>query len=256
MTRKVFAITGILVLLLVSLFTSVAAQSGTDPEAAPTVSPTDDLTKAAPLAGTKFFTHPVVQILSAYFDREKQETVVPTDPNTPSGTETPVPTEEVETSELGLGPVGEQIAAYHEAGMGFGVLVKIYAMAEASEAACAAMPAEGATPEGAVQEGTPAETECVPVTAEELVTAFNSGTGMGALFKEYGKPALLGVGHVKHALKNQDQQTTETLESSDESTQSVDAQTDTKGKKPDKEKQNNGKGANNKNKDKGKGSNK
>jgi hypothetical protein len=39
------------------------------------------------------------------------------------------------------------------------------------------------------------------VTVDELVTAVKGGTGMGTLFKQYGKPALLGVGHVKKALK-------------------------------------------------------
>jgi len=64
---------------------------------------------------------------------------------------------------------GEQIAAYHEQGIGFGVLVKLYAMASA-------LP---------------------DVTVDDLVAAFQSGTGMGELFQEFGRPSILGVGHVR-----------------------------------------------------------
>ena len=62
-----------------------------------------------------------------------------------------------------------QIGAYHDDGMGLGVLVKLYAMAEAFG---------------------------VPV--DELITRFKAGEGIGQLFKDenLGKPDLLGVGHV------------------------------------------------------------
>jgi hypothetical protein len=70
--------------------------------------------------------------------------------------------------------VGGEIAAYHDDGMGFGVLVKLYAIAGASESG---------------------------VSVEDLVGMFKDGMGMGQLFKEYGKPGLLGVGHVRKALK-------------------------------------------------------
>ncbi len=77
---------------------------------------------------------------------------------------------------------GDDIAAYHEDGMGFGVLVKLYQMAAESQEAC--LDAE----------------EACGVTVEELIAAFQSGQGMGQLFKEYGKPSMLGVGHVRKAL--------------------------------------------------------
>jgi hypothetical protein len=77
---------------------------------------------------------------------------------------------------------GDDIAAYHEDGMGFGVLVKLYQMAAESQEACL-----------------DAEDAC-GVTVEELVEAFQSGQGLGQLFKEYGKPSMLGVGHVRKAL--------------------------------------------------------
>lgn len=182
MTRKTLAICGILIVLLVSTFGAASAQDGTTPEPTPVVDPTEE----APPAGARFFTHPVVQLLSAYFDREKEGADLPTDPDAlldENG--------EGEESESGLGPIGEQIAAYHEQGMGFGVLVKIFAMAEAIQAACPDQPAEGDSPEAG----------CQAVSADELVTTFKSGGGMGALFKTYGKPALMGVGHVKKELK-------------------------------------------------------
>lgn len=80
---------------------------------------------------------------------------------------------------------GDEIAAYHADGMGFGALVKLYALAEASQEACA-----------------DADEPCgVPV--EKLVLAFRSGTGFGELFKEYGKPSMLGVGHVRKIVRSQ-----------------------------------------------------
>lgn len=80
---------------------------------------------------------------------------------------------------------GDEIDAYHEEGMGFGVLAKLYAMAAELQEACAAA-------------GT---ANLCTVTATELVEAFQSGMGMGQLFKEYGKPAIRGVGHVKQQTK-------------------------------------------------------
>ncbi len=90
-----------------------------------------------------------------------------------------------------LAQVSDQIAAYHEEGMGFGVLVKLYAIAQEQAANC-----QTATPE--------AGTTCP--TVEELVALFQSGVGMGQIFKDYGKPDKLGVGHVRQEL-NQDKVT-------------------------------------------------
>lgn len=79
----------------------------------------------------------------------------------------------------GDGGFVHDIAAYHDDGLGFGVLVKLYAMAAALEEACA-----------------DAEEPC-GATVDELVAAFQSGMGLGDLMKEYGKPAILGIGHVR-----------------------------------------------------------
>lgn len=70
--------------------------------------------------------------------------------------------------------VSEEIEALHAEGFGFGVLVKLFAIAAESEG---------------------------EVTVEELLEAFASGTGIGELFQEFGKPSIVGVGHVIQAEK-------------------------------------------------------
>ncbi len=87
---------------------------------------------------------------------------------------------------------GDEIAAYHEDGWGFGQLVKIYAIAAEAGEACA-----GAGPQATLE----SDVDFCGVTVEGLLAEFESGGGFGALFKEYGKPALLGVGHIRNADK-------------------------------------------------------
>ena len=117
---------------------------------------------------------------------------------------------EVETGDDGgyvLPDISEEIEAYHEMGLGYGELVKIYAIAAESQAACeaeeeAAEGTDGATEEPAATEEPGGEVTEEPcgVTVEELAEMLLSGTDMGTLFELYGKPALLGVGHVRQAL--------------------------------------------------------
>ncbi len=84
--------------------------------------------------------------------------------------------------------VGDKIAQYHDDGIGFGVLVKLYAMSVEAQEACAES--------GAVDDPT------CGITVEELVAQIqNEGLGMGELFEIYGKPAMLGVGHVRQELR-------------------------------------------------------
>lgn len=78
--------------------------------------------------------------------------------------------------------VSDRIAAYHDQGIGFGVLVKLYFLASA-QPACV----------------NPASAECA-AAVQALVDEFKGGAGMGQLFKKYGKPAGLGVGHVRNGL--------------------------------------------------------
>jgi hypothetical protein len=81
-----------------------------------------------------------------------------------------------------LAGVGDDIAAYHDSGLGFGELVKLYAIvAECEENA----------------------EETCDLTVEFLVGEVQGGMGMGELFALYGKPSLLGVGHVRQALRDQ-----------------------------------------------------
>lgn len=113
--------------------------------------------------------------------------------------------------------VCDEVTAYHEEGMGWGVLTKLYAIAAESLEAC-----DG-------------ESDC-GLSVEELVEMFNSGTGMGQLFKEYGKPAQLGVGHLRKAVNCQS-------EESEDSTATADNNGKGKGKNKDKSgKSNNGNG--------------
>ena len=79
---------------------------------------------------------------------------------------------------------GDQIAMYHDDGMGFGVLVKLFAMAMEPQEGCE----------------DPAGCE---LDIEALVAAFEEG-GMGALFKEFGKPEFLGVGHVRKEVSGEE----------------------------------------------------
>ena len=84
---------------------------------------------------------------------------------------------------------GDEIAAYHDEGIGFGVLVKLYAMADEAQEACAELGA--------------ADDPACGISVEELVVQFQSeGLGMGELFQLYGKPAMTGVGHIRQDLRD------------------------------------------------------
>ncbi len=88
-----------------------------------------------------------------------------------------------EDGSVGIVDVGDRIAAYHEDGLGFGVLVKLFGIASQADEACQAGDTGGAC----------------DVTIESLISAFQSGMGLGELFQLYGRPSLLGVGHVRQA---------------------------------------------------------
>jgi hypothetical protein len=203
--RKTLSIWGMIVLMLASVVGTAAAQSGTDPTAVPTSQP----------AEPTLYLHPIVQVLSAYFGRTTRPmmpTPTPTETATvdPSASPTPVTSEtptETPTAIPVMGPdeFAAQIAKYHEEGMGFGELVKLYAMAEASVEACVKQAAAATT-----TVADPTQPACEAVTVEQLVSEVQGGAGMGQLFKEYGKPALLGVGHVKKAMQNLEAQATPT----------------------------------------------
>lgn len=95
-------------------------------------------------------------------------------------------------SDGNLQQVSDKIAYYHDVEhMGFGVLTKLYAIAEQELEKCPP-PAEGE------------EASCTPATVEELVDLFQSGVGMGQIFKEYGRPDKTGVGHVRQDLSGKE----------------------------------------------------
>ncbi|MBN1310604.1 MAG: hypothetical protein JXB30_04225 [Anaerolineae bacterium] len=107
--------------------------------------------------------------------------------------------------------IGEQIEEYRAMGIGYGELVKIYAIAAESQEACAAEAEDEVaeqTEDGAAEDANTANTgdaapvieEPCGVTVDELVAMLLNGADMGELFRLFGKPALLGVGHVRQAL--------------------------------------------------------
>lgn len=188
-----------MIVLLLGAVVGTAAAQTPEPTAVPTSQPAEPTT----------YVHPIVQILAAYFGRESRPTLAtPTPTETPTVDPSATPTETpTVTPVVGSEEFAKQIALYHDEGMGFGVLVKLYAMAEASTEACVKLqptPGPTADPNQPAASPTvePTQPACVPVTVDELVSEFQGGTGMGQLFKEFGKPALLGVGQVRKALQH------------------------------------------------------
>lgn len=88
---------------------------------------------------------------------------------------------------------GDEIQALHEDGLGFGVIVKLFAMAAEAEQAC-----EGVDPDAEPADPEDETFDPCAVTVESLVAEFESGTGLGLLFQKYGRPSILGVGHVRN----------------------------------------------------------
>lgn len=64
----------------------------------------------------------------------------------------------------------DQVEAYHKDGIGFGVLVKLYSIAEENN-----------------------------ISVQVLVDQFKGGMGWGLIFQQYPKPENLGVGHIRKA---------------------------------------------------------
>jgi len=86
-----------------------------------------------------------------------------------------------------LAEVGDQIIAYHD-DYGFGELVKIYAIVAESYEACSSEASSG--------EGGSCE-----LTVEGLLAELEAAGGdFGVLFQTYGRPSMMGVGHIRQAL--------------------------------------------------------
>ncbi len=82
---------------------------------------------------------------------------------------------------------GQQITALHDDGIGFGVLVKFFSLAQKSMEGCTT--------------ASPATPTC-GVTVQQLVDTFRSGTGIGLIFKQFGRPDFMGLGQAKQSLKD------------------------------------------------------
>jgi hypothetical protein len=139
---------------------------------------------------SSFLNHPIVKLLAGFFSNlfhpAVEEPVVGDDVVLPV-------VEEPEDSEGedGEGTVEEPlpvvvseevVAGLHEdQDLGFGEITKLLQIVVEAQASC--------TLEGV---------NC-DVTLEGLVAEYKAGVGMGELFQKYGKPDLLGVGHVRKA---------------------------------------------------------
>lgn len=87
-----------------------------------------------------------------------------------------------------LAEVGDQIIAYHNDDYGFGELVKIYAIVAESHEACASEASSG-------------ESGSCELTVEGLIAELEAAEGdFGVLFQTYGRPSMMGVGHIRQAL--------------------------------------------------------
>jgi hypothetical protein len=101
--------------------------------------------------------------------------------------------------------VGDDMMGYLDSGIGFGELVKLYAIVAECQENANGETGEGETEEAAETEETEEgeEVEACDLTVDFLIGELQSGVGMGELFELYGKPSLLGVGHVRQALRDQ-----------------------------------------------------
>jgi len=76
-----------------------------------------------------------------------------------------------------ISSVGDDVMAYHDDGIGFGVLVKFYSLAADSD-----------------------------LSVEELVVMFKEEkVGLGLIFRKHGTPGMMGVGHIKQDQKENEQ---------------------------------------------------
>jgi len=112
--------------------------------------------------------HPIVALLAAYMEHQQGDTTEPEEP-----TCDPLVEECPETPELPE-PLSfaEEVAALHDEGVGFGVLVKLLTLSGRGE---------------------------TPLTT--LVEEFKSGQGFKQIYEDYGTPTKRGVGQVRQELK-------------------------------------------------------
>ena len=141
------------------------------------------------------WTHPIVALFQAYFDSLNADDGEDTGDGEGNG-ESNGDDCLGDDCDTGGGEMsfGEQIGAYHEDGIGFGLLANLLALTELSQANCSAGDGEGSEPTDS--EG---ETAC-GASLDELVESFKSGNGFSQLYKDYGKPDEHGVGFIHKAV--------------------------------------------------------
>jgi uncharacterized protein (DUF433 family) len=93
--------------------------------------------------------------------------------------------------------VGDDIGQYHEDGFGFGVIVKVYAIIAELEEACMEDETEGGEGEEA-PESEEADDDLCGITVEDLFNDLANGSSIADLFETYGKPSIVGIGHVRN----------------------------------------------------------
>lgn len=190
-TKKIFII-ALTVFLLATAATPAFAQSETEPTQEPAATEEEE---------TTLWTNPIVELLANFFSGlftapEPEETPPPEE--TPEGGETPEPADPTEEpngdgdTEPAAEPTPtpspqEAVSALHtEEDLGFGVMTKLMQMAVEANESC-------------LNDG-----ENCDVTLDSLVAEFKGGTGVGELFQKYGKPSMLGVGHVRKAAEDEE----------------------------------------------------
>lgn len=112
------------------------------------------------------------------------------------------------TEDGAVDDVGDDIAEYHDDGTGFGVLVKLYSIAAESLESCQTADVDGEgedlDAEPAVEDPDAEPVDECGVTVEELIAMMEEGESLGDLFETYGRPTMMGIGHVKQALSDSD----------------------------------------------------
>jgi CxxC motif-containing protein len=89
---------------------------------------------------------------------------------------------------------------YEEMGS-YGLIVKLEGIAAMSLAECEPEePADDGTPTATPEAGDEEPEEECGVTVAELLEEFAKGGGLGHLFREYGRPEFMGVGHVRQQM--------------------------------------------------------
>ena len=163
------------VLMLVTVISPVFADSETDPSVEPVL---EEETSS-------FWEHPIVKLLASFFSSLFEPPAVeePSEANG-DGTEPPAPPEEPsegnETEPVPVVVPEEVIAGLHEEQeLGFGEITKLLQILAEAKDDCVFN-----------------DVNC-DVTLDGLIDEYKAGAGMGELFQKYGKPELLGVGHVR-----------------------------------------------------------